>query len=99
MNALDPADPVDAVVLRHAEWDAGQPSKPAWPLMADAAEPITVPDLGCGHLPGEPHDEACAYWRGVSVGTYPPPEMPVTLPPHCPGLLPLTDPALREVAR
>lgn len=71
-------------------------SAQSWPLTAD---PITVPDLGCGHLPGEPCDEACAYWRGVSDGTYaPPPEMPVMLPPHCPGLLPLPDPVLREVA-
>ncbi|ABP56441.1 hypothetical protein [Salinispora tropica] len=73
-------------------------SAPSWPLTADAAE-ITVPDLGCGHLPGESCDEACAYWRGVADGTYPPPEFePVTLPPHCPGLVPLPDPALREVA-
>lgn len=96
MSALDPADPVDAVVLRHAEWDAGQPAKPAWPLTADAAAPITVPDP----LPGEPHDgEVCTYWRGVATGEYPPPEFePVTLPPHYPGLEPLTDPALRGVA-
>lgn len=73
-------------------------SASTWPLTADAAGPITVPDLGCGHLPGEPCDEACAYWRGVVNGEYPPPEMPVTLPPHCPGLAPLPDPALREVA-
>lgn len=100
MSALDLADPVDAVVLRHAEWDAGQPSKTTWPLTAAAAEPITVEDPLCGHLPGEPHDGSCSYWRGVAAGEYPPPpEMPVTLPPHCPGLLPLTDPALREVAR
>lgn len=74
-------------------------SAPTWPLTADAAE-ITVLDLGCGHLPGESCDEACAYWRGVAAGEYPPPEayMPVTLPPHCPELLPLTDPALRGVA-
>lgn len=72
-------------------------SAPTWPLMADAADPITVPDLGCGHLPGEPHDEACAYWRGVATGEYPPPEFEPILPPHCPGLAPLPDPALREV--
>lgn len=55
-------------------------SAPSWSPSA-ATDPITVPDLGCGHLPGEPHDAACAYWRGVSDGTYaPPPEMPVTLP-------------------
>lgn len=103
MSALDPADPVDAVVLRHAEWDAGQPAKTTWPLTADAAaEPITVEDPLCGHLPGEPHDgEVCTYWRGVARGEYPPPEAymePVTLPPHCPGLVPLPDPVLREVA-
>lgn len=71
-------------------------STPTWPLTADAADPITVPDLGCGHLPGESCDEACDYWRGVADGEYPPPE--VHLPPHYPGLVPLTDPALREVA-
>ncbi|WP_018253996.1 hypothetical protein [Salinispora mooreana] len=73
-------------------------SAPTWPVMADDADPITVPDLGCGHLPGEPHDGSCSYWRGVAAGEYPPPELPVTLPPHCPGLVPLTDPALRGVA-
>lgn len=72
-------------------------SAPTWPLMADAAAPVTVPDLLCGHLPGESCDDSCTYWRGVATGEYPPPEMPVTLPPHCPGLVPLTDPALREV--
>lgn len=74
-------------------------SAPTWPPAAAAAE-ITVPDLGCGHLPGESCDDSCSYWRGVSAGEYPPPEAymePVTLPPHCPGLVPLTDPALREV--
>lgn len=74
-------------------------SASTWPVMADAADPITVSDPLCGHLPGEPHDEACAYWRGVAAGEYPPPpEFEPLLPPHCPGLLPLPDPALREVA-
>lgn len=37
-------------------------------------DPIVVADLGCGHLPGEPHDGSCDYWRGVLTGEYPPPE-------------------------
>lgn len=72
--------------------------------------PITVLAYPCGHIEGDLHDEACAYWSGVATGEYPPPEAylgglspdgdmePVTLPPHCPGLAPLVDPALREVA-
>lgn len=45
--------------------------------------PITVPDLGCGHLPGECHDSAeCAYWRGVLTGEYAPAGEP--LPPPLP---------------
>lgn len=53
--------------------------------------PITVSDSLCGHLRGEPHDGECDYWRGVVLGEYPPPDMPVRLPrvgPH------RTDPAL-----
>ncbi|MFG2059705.1 hypothetical protein ACGFI9_37405 [Micromonospora sp. NPDC048930] len=47
---------------------------------------LTVPDLGCGHLPGEcPNDAECAYWRGVLTGEYPPPEAymaeVISLPP------------------
>ena len=74
-----------------------------WPATAPAAT-ITVPDLGCGHLPGERCDSACDYWRGVAAGDYPSPDAykatgaVVVLPPHLPGLTPLTDPALRGVA-
>ena len=28
----------------------------------------------CGHLPGEAHDDECAYWRGVALGEYPAPD-------------------------
>lgn len=58
---------------------------------------VVVPDLPCGHLPGDLHDGECAYWFGVASGEYAPPPV-ITLPPHAPGLTPLTDPALREVA-
>ncbi|MGC5033039.1 hypothetical protein [Micromonospora sp. DT229] len=67
----------------------------AWPATS-TAEPITVPDLPCGHLPGDVHDDQCAFWWGVAGGEYADPV--ITLPPHAPGLTPLTDPALREVA-
>ncbi|MCZ7376513.1 hypothetical protein [Micromonospora sp. WMMC250] len=59
-----------------------------------AAAPIVVEDPLCGHLPGERHDGACEYWRGVALGEYPSPD---GLLPHLPGLLPLTDPALGGV--
>ncbi|MFY1658543.1 hypothetical protein [Micromonospora sp. WMMD1274] len=45
---------------------------------------IAVADPLCGHLPGEPHDDECAYWRGVALGQYPAPDGlpgPVALPP------------------
>ncbi|WP_369751374.1 hypothetical protein [Micromonospora sp. ATCC 39149] len=28
----------------------------------------------CGHLPGEPHDDECEYWRGVALGEFPDPD-------------------------
>ncbi|MEU5945103.1 hypothetical protein ABZ793_06020 [Micromonospora sp. NPDC047465] len=68
------------------------------------AQTLTVADPLCGHLPGECEDAVeCAYWRGVVLGEYPAPETymvagEVTLPPHLPGLAPLTDPALRGAA-
>ncbi|MEU4777500.1 hypothetical protein [Micromonospora sp. NPDC023633] len=67
------------------------------------ADPITVPDLPCGHLPGDVHNDECAYWIGVAAGDYPAPDAyvvtdAVTIPPHLLGLLPLTDPALRDAA-
>ena len=47
-----------------------------------AARPVTVDDPLCGHLPGERHDDpvACAYWRGVVLGEYAPPEVCVEQP-------------------
>lgn len=46
-----------------------------WPNPAPLpGPPSTVPDLGCGHLPGEcPNSQECAYWRGVVLGEYAPP--------------------------
>lgn len=41
--------------------------------MTDPAPVITDPL--CGHLPGELHDSECAYWRGVVLGEYPPPDV------------------------
>ena len=69
-----------------------------------ATQQLTVVDPLCGHLPGEAHDDECAYWRGVALGEYPAPDAyaaldgVVTIPPHLLGLLPLTDTALRSVA-
>nr|WP_121400092.1 hypothetical protein [Micromonospora sp. M71_S20] len=76
---------------------------PGGPTYFPAAAPITVPDLPCGHLPGDVHDDECAYWVGVAAGDYPSPDAyvvtdAVTIPPHLLGLLPLTDPALRDAA-
>ncbi|WP_420812828.1 hypothetical protein [Micromonospora zingiberis] len=56
---------------------------------------VTVPDLPCGHIPGDLHDGECAYWWGVAAGEYAAPV--ITLPPHA-DIPALTDPALREVA-
>jgi hypothetical protein len=69
----------------------------AWP---PAAPEMTVPDLLCGHLPGEGCDDECAYWRMVATGELPGPDAYLVdgvhiLPPAAPGLAPLTDPALR----
>ncbi|MFF0823017.1 hypothetical protein ACFYUR_21870 [Micromonospora haikouensis] len=36
-------------------------------------------DLLCGHLPGEPHDDECAYWRMVALGELPDPIAPVVV--------------------
>lgn len=48
-------------------------------------DPCVVADLGCGHLPGEPHDGSCDYWRGVLTGEYERPEtyaaQVISLPP------------------
>ena len=35
---------------------------------------IAIDDPLCGHLPGEAHDDECAYWRGVALGEYPAPD-------------------------
>ncbi|MFF0721311.1 hypothetical protein [Micromonospora sp. NPDC003816] len=65
---------------------------------------VTVPDLPCGHLPGDRHTTECDYWIGVDEGEYPPPEAYMVggpyahLLPHAPGLEPLVDPALRGAA-
>lgn len=34
---------------------------------------MLVDDLLCGHLPDEPHDASCAYWRAVALAELPPP--------------------------
>ncbi|WP_238432751.1 hypothetical protein [Micromonospora tarensis] len=70
----------------------------AWPATA-----ITVPDLPCGHLPGDGCTVACDYWTGVAWGEYHSPDAYLvdgvfTIPSHAPGLLPVTDPALRGAA-
>jgi hypothetical protein len=75
---------------------------PRWPATAEATA-ITVPGLDCGHLPGEMHDGACAYWASIARGdgVY---ELPdcfgsvVVLPVHAPGLVPLRDRALGGAA-
>lgn len=43
----------------------------AAPVFPAQSAPLNV---DCGHLPGETHDGACAYWRGVAAGDYPMPD-------------------------
>jgi len=51
------------------------PVPPTGPGTGDGSRPgpQTIPDLLCGHLPGDDHDDQCAYWRGVVLGWYAPP--------------------------
>ncbi|MEW2474648.1 hypothetical protein AB0875_12735 [Micromonospora gifhornensis] len=79
----------------------GTPQGPWHPTQQPTVFPaqtldVTVPDLPCGHIPGDAHDDQCRFWWGVAAGEFAAPV--ITLPPHAPGLTPLTDPALREVA-
>ena len=62
-------------VLPHRDWPAATAPLPGPPTGP------TVTDSLCGHLPGERHDQTCAYWRGVALGEYPAPERPMAACP------------------
>lgn len=74
------------------------PPRPSRPTFFPAAAPSDL----CGHLPGEQHDEECAYWGYVATGELPPPPgmedllAAIRRPLITPA--PVVDPALRGAA-
>lgn len=68
-------DATDPTGLRYDRGDLDQTTTrtagDGFHLTARGAAPS---DPLCGHLPGEPHDDECAYWRGVALGEYAAPD-------------------------
>ncbi len=87
----------DPTGLRYDRGDLEEPtttrqSGAGWPVTGRG---ITVPDLLCGHLPGDVHDDSCDYWRGVALGEYPAPD---GLPGHTAPVIARPPFNLRELA-